>query len=165
MIEITLKELVGPPSWVRFALWDESPPPLLYHWSRACASAIRRGTVVEPHKFRDKYQTILLAHIKIVEGYLSLFYQIDSDDLGCGSFGPSEYESASQFPERLARIREALQTHYNSLFPRLGTIDDLEQIVLETASPSNANLKEIGATHSPPQSWYDESADLLTPMK
>ncbi len=161
----SLKELVEPSRWIHSPPWKDYPPFILNDWSRACADAIQSGTVEELQKFRDDYQKSLLAHIKIVEGYLSLIGQVDSDDWGGGSFGPSVAESAPKYPKRLAQIRESLQRHYNSLFPRWKTIDDLEQIVLETVSLPNANLKVLAATHSPPQSWYEESVDPLTPKE
>jgi hypothetical protein len=55
--------------------------------------------------------------------------------------------------------RDQLQKHYDSLFPRWQTLDDLEAILLERISLPNEQLKELAAKYPPPQSiWPRESA-------
>ena len=161
----TLNELVGPYHWILSPPWSRFPPPILIDWRRACANAVQSGTVDEIQRLRDDYQKVLLAHIKIIEGYLSLITEFDLNERDHMLFGPSDDEFRPTYPERMAQIRISLQAHYDRLFPRWQTIDDLEQIVLETVSPSSENLKALAATHSPPQSWYDESVDLPTPTE
>ena len=57
---------------------------------------------------------------------------------------------------RMTSLRDQLATHYNSLFPKWQTVEDLEDILLAPLTPSNEQLKAYAAKNPPPQSWYDE---------
>lgn len=150
MVTPLLRELAGPfPSRFRFErpwyVHERSARELTDAWDRACHNAIRTGSAEELHATRDDYQAILLGHLKILDGYLVLLSRF-----------PGEIPEA-EFSERLARTRDELQKHYDSLFPRWQTIDDLEAILLERVSLPNDQLKELAVKYPPPQAWYNET--------
>jgi hypothetical protein len=63
---------------------------------------------------------------------------------------------------RFKSNRSLLQKHYDSLFPRWQTLEDLEAILLERISIPNEQLKELAAKYPPPPAWYEEADDQLT---
>lgn len=140
MVTALLRELAGP---FQPIIPFEYAHEVTRAWERACDSATRTGSANDLHAARDDYQTALLAHLKILDGWLTLL----------GRF-PHEYPDG--FAERMASNRDALQRHYDALFPRWQTVDDLEALLLERASLSNEQLKALAAAHAPPQAWYDE---------
>ena len=152
MVTPMLRELAGrfPPLFpfeeMRF-LRDRGVRHLLDAWDNACRQAIRDGAAEELHAVRDDYQAILLGHIKILDGYLLLV---------------SRFEPEQGRNERLARFRDDLQKHYDALFPRWQTLDDLEAMLLERISPSNEQLKALAANSPPPQAWFDGDHETLT---
>lgn len=117
------------------------------HWKRAWQDVARRsletGSGDELHTARGDYRAALLAHLKILDGLHVLAIQLND-------FPPPE------FGDDLAAVRGELQSHYDSLFPRWQTLDDLEAILLEQFSVPNERLTALAATHAPRQSWYDE---------
>lgn len=155
MVTPLLRELAGPDLPFH---WGEGPWSLVEHnarrmmnaWVAVCRQAVQTGSSEELHAARDDYQAVLLGHLKILDGYLLLLSRFES-------------ERPAEFAERFAHLREQLQTHHDALFPRWQTLDDLEAILLERVSLPNDQLKALAATHSPPQAWYDETADLTTP--
>lgn len=150
MVTPLLRELAGPfqpffPFEEPWFLYERSARHVTDAWNRTCDHAIQAGSAEELHAVRDDYQLILLAHLKILDGCLTLL------DRFRGEY-PHE-----RFAERLPLIRDELQKHYDSLFPRWQTIDDLEAILLERVSLPNDQLKELAAKYPPPQAWYDEA--------
>jgi hypothetical protein len=150
MVTPMLRELAGP--FRPFFLFDE--PWFLYErnarhvtdaWDHVCRQAIQTGSAEELHAIRDDYQSILLAHLKILDGCLILLSRLQGEY-------PHE-----RFAERLPLFRDALQKHYDALFPRWQTLDDLEAMLLERASLPNDQLKALAAKYPPPQAWYDET--------
>ncbi len=154
MVTPMLRELTGPfPPFFHFGepwfLYDRGVWHLIDAWDRVCQRAIQAGNAEELHAARDDYQAVLVAHLKILDGYLFLL----------GRFA-DEYRS--EFVERLNPSRERLQKHYEALFPRWQTIDDLEAMLLERISLPNDQLKTLAAKYPPPQTWYDETHDTST---
>lgn len=150
MVTPLLRELAGPfPPFFRFEepwfLHDRNVRRLQDAWNHVCGQAIRGGSAEELHAARDDYQAILLGHLKILDGCLALVSRFE------GEFPEAE------LAERFAQTRNELQKHYDALFPRWQTIDDLEAMLLERASLPNDQLKELAAKHPPPQAWYDEA--------
>ena len=146
MVTPMLRELAGPfhpffPFEEPWFLYERGARHLIDAWNHVCREAIQNGSAEELHATRDDYHAVLLGHLKILDGYLML----------SGRFGEGHFH-----PERLTRFRDQLQAHYDALFPRWQTLDDLEGILLERISPSNDQLKALAATHPPPQAWYDE---------
>lgn len=140
MVTALLRELAGPfQSIIPFEYAHE----VTHAWDRACTSATRSGSADDLHAARDDYQTALLAHLKILDGWLTLLSRF-----------PHEYPGG--FAERMASNRDELQKHYDALFPRWQSVEDLEALLLERASISNEQLKALAAAHAPPQAWYDE---------
>jgi hypothetical protein len=140
MVTALLRELAGP---FQPIIPFEYAHEVTRAWNRACDAATRTGCADDLHAARDDYQTALLAHLKILDGWFTLLDRF-----------PHEFPDG--FAERMASNREALQRHYDALFPRWQTIDDLEALLLERASLPNARLKALAAAHAPPQAWYDE---------
>ncbi len=66
---------------------------------------------------------------------------------------------------RMLSLRDHLATHYNSLFPRWQTLEDLECILLAPLTPSKAHMDMLVANYPPPQSWFEESVDPFEPEK
>lgn len=151
MVTPMLRELAGRfPPFIPFEetwfLHDRGVRHLLDAWDAACRQAVRSGSAEELHAIRDDYQAVLLGHLKILDGYSLLV---------------SRFEPEQARAERLGHCRNDLQKHYDALFPRWQTIDDLEAILLERVSPSNEQLKTLAASHAPPQAWFDENHDAL----
>jgi hypothetical protein len=140
MVTALLRELAGP---FQPIIPFEYAREVTRAWERACDAATRSGSADDLHAARDDYQTALLAHLKILDGWLTLLARF-----------PNEYPDG--FADRMASNRDELQRHYDVLFSRWQTIDDLEALLLERASLSNEQLKALAVTHAPPQAWYDE---------
>jgi hypothetical protein len=135
--------------------YDRGSRHLLAAWDRVCSEAIRTEDAERLHAARDSYRTVLLAHLKVLDGYLMLV-----DGLG------DEFDlPPRELHDRLTETREAIQKHHDSLFPRWQTLDDLEAILLERITPSNAELKELAKHYPPPQSWYEETENPITPAE
>lgn len=158
MVTPLLRELAGPfPARFLFErpwyVHERSARELTHAWDRTCDRALRTGSAEELHTTRDDYQVILLSHLKILDGYIALLNQFQGDIPG------------AEFAERFEHTRDELQKHYDALFPRWQTIDDLEAILLERASLPNDQLKELAAKYPPPQSWYDEADAPTAPQE
>lgn len=149
MVTALLRELAGPfPPFFPFEelwhLYQPAPHHLLGAWEHVCRRALQTGDAEELHATRNDYEALLLGHLKLLDGHLML--------LNCF---PNEYPHR-EFGERMSRTRDELQRHYDTLFPRWQTLEDLEALLLERASVSNDRLKALATAHSPSQAWYDE---------
>jgi hypothetical protein len=140
MVTPLLRELAGP--FLPFIPLEHARQ-VSDSWARVCRQAIQSGNAEQLHATRDDYRTFLLAHLKILDGWLVLLNRF-----------PQEYPPG--FAQDFASIREQLQKHHDSLFPRWQTLEDLEAILLERVSLPNDQLKELAAKYPPPQAWYDE---------
>lgn len=140
MVSPVFRELAGP---FRPFIPFEYARDVSDAWDRVCQQATRSGSAEALHADRDDYQTYLLAHLKILDGWLTLLNRF-----------PHEYPPG--FAQDFAGIREKLLKHYDSLFPRWQTLEDLEAILLERISIPNEQLKELAAKNPPPSSWYNE---------
>lgn len=152
MVTPMLRELAGrfPPFYQFEEMWflhDRGARHLTDVWNHVCREAIQNGSAEELHATRDDYQAVLLGHLKILDGYLML----------SGRFNDERFHA-----ERMTRFRDQLQAHYDALFPRWQTLDDLEAILLERISLTNDQLKALAVTHPPPQAWYDEINEAPT---
>ena len=155
MVTPTLRALAGPSPpffpfderWVKESLLVAER--LLGGWEEVCGEAIRGGTAEELHAARDDYQTVLLAHLKILDGYLTLLSRFPDEN------PPGEPA------DRITRVRDRLQKHYDTLFPRWQSLDDLEAILLERISLPNARLLALTEKYPPPTTWYEEADDRL----
>lgn len=141
MVTPLLRELAGP---FRPIIPFEYAQDVSAAWERACRQATQSGNAEQLHAERDDYHTTLLAHLKILDGWLTLLSRF-------------RHEYPSGFAERMTSGRDRLQKHYDSLFPRWQTLEDLEAILLDRVSLSNDQLKELAAEYPPPQAWYDEA--------
>ncbi|MDY3552719.1 hypothetical protein R5W24_001807 [Gemmata sp. JC717] len=155
MVTPMLRELAGPfpmrPLFERsWYVHERTARELTEAWADACSQAVQNGSAEELHAARDNYQGILLGYLKILDGYLMLLNHV-----------PEESPEA-EFTNSIKRTRVAVQKHYDALFPRWQTIDDLEALLLERVSPSNEQLKTLAAGHRPPQAWFDEDHNALT---
>ena len=149
MVTALLRELAGPfPPFFPFKelwrLYQRATHELLGAWEPVCRRALQTGDAGELHATRDAYEALLLAHLKVLDGHLML--------LNCFL---NEHPNR-EFDERLSHTRDELQKHYDTLFPRWQTVDDLEALLLERVSVPNEKLKALAAAHAPPQAWYDE---------
>ncbi|VTR91313.1 unnamed protein product [Gemmata massiliana] len=154
MVTPMLRELAGP--FPPFFWFEEPGFPyergvrhLIDAWDRACHQAIQSGSVEELHAARDDYQAVLTGHLKVLDGYSVLANRFSGEYLH------------PELVNRLPRLRDQLQKHYDSLFPRWQVLQDLEAILLERVSLSNDQLKELAAKNPPPQAWFDEADDTL----
>ena len=156
MVTRMLRELAGPyppffpldERW--FHLYERIARQLTDAWDHVCRQAIQAGIAEELHASREDYEAVLLAHLKILNGYLALLSRF------------SDERPPERYVERLAGERDRLQQHHDSLFPRWQTLDDLEAILLERISLSNDRLKALAANHPPSPAWYEETNDRPT---
>ncbi len=143
MVTPLLRELAGPfPPWF---LHERNVRHLTDGWGHVCRLAIQNGSAEDLNAARDDYQAVLVAHLKILDGCLSVLSRFQGED------------AHAEFTERVNSARDELQKHYVSLFPRWQTLDDLEAILLERVSLPNDRLKELAAKYPPPPAWYDEA--------
>ncbi|MCE9560436.1 MAG: hypothetical protein K8U57_00120 [Planctomycetes bacterium] len=102
------------------------------------------GTAEELHATRDDYEIVLLGYLKILSGYLTLMGRFSGEpqgDVVC----------------HIAMCLDQLQKHYDTLFPRWRTLDDLRLMLLERI-PHPAELLRAAITSSePPRNWQDEA--------
>ena len=133
-------QLLHPEPWW---LYERMGRELLDAWDRVCKERLDAGDAEPLHDVRDEYLRVLLAHMKIIDGYLSL---LDRDDS----------PRATAHADQVRATHQLLQQHHDKLFPRWQTLDDLEGILLAPLTPNNEALKALAAKSPPPQSWYDE---------
>jgi len=120
---------------------------LLDAWDRVSSEALRSGDAERLHSAREDYHTVLLGLIKLLDGYQMLAGNLRGDF----DYPPSAWR------ERVQESRDEIQKHYDSLFPRWQTLDDLEAILLERITPSREERLELVKRFPPPQSWYEET--------
>lgn len=146
MVSPTLSALAG--QELRFDRiakpYSQTVRELVVAWDHVCRQALEAGSADDLQAIRDDYLAVLSGHLKILDGYLMVQSRLPDE--------PSRAEGA----ERLVQARNDLQGHYDSLFPRWQTLEDLEAILLERISLPNDRLKALAAKHPPAQSWYDE---------
>lgn len=150
MVSPVIRELAGPfrpffPFEEPWYFHQRDARHLLDAWNHVCRRATETGSAEELHAARDDYQAFLLAHLKILDGLLTLSTRFEGE------------HPHAEIARLLAPTRERLQKHYDSLFPRWQTLEDLEAILLERVSLPSDQLKALAAKHPPPQSWYDEA--------
>jgi hypothetical protein len=149
MASPVLRELAGPfrpffPFEEPWYVYERGGKHLLHAWDHVSRQAIESGNAEELHAVRDDYQTFLHGHLKILDGLSILATRFN---------GEYRHPEIAGF---VKRARDDIQKHYDSLFPRWQTLEDLEAILLERISLPNDRLKELAAKYPPPQSWYDE---------
>lgn len=152
MVSPVLRELAGPfrpffPFEEPWYFYERGGRHLLHAWDQVCRQAIESGNAEVLHAARDDYQTFLLAHLKILDGLLILATRFEG-----------EYRHI-KIDKLTANTRDELQKHYDSLFPRWQTLEDLEGILLERISLSNEQLKASAAKYPPPAAWYNQPDD------
>ncbi len=154
MVTPVLRELAGPypplPFKEPWFLSEGIVQHLTAAWEQICHRITQTGSAEELHATRDDYQTTLLGYLKILDGYLTVMSRFLGDD------------PDGELLNRFKLNRTLLQKHYDSLFPRWQTLDDLEAILLERVSLPNEQLKELASKYPPPPAWYDEADDQLT---
>jgi hypothetical protein len=106
---------------------------LITAWDQTCQRITQTGSTEELHAIREDYQATLLGYLKILDGYLAVmsYFLVD--------------EPEGLLLNRFKTNRFLLQKHYDSLFPRWQTLEDLEAILLERISIPNEQLKELAA--------------------
>lgn len=140
-----LRELADPPErlaelWLTLAKDDTE---LIAAWDGVCARVLRDGSIEDLHAARNDYQAVLFGHLQLLDGHLTLLER----------FGDETRREA------IAAQRTRLQQHFDTLFPRWRTQENLEAILLERLRIPNDTLKTLAAKNPPPQSWYDEAGD------
>ncbi|MBA4191348.1 MAG: hypothetical protein C0467_25480 [Planctomycetaceae bacterium] len=124
MFTAVLRELAGPYPLLPFVQepWFLREPiarHLLTAWEQTTRRVVRVEALDELHATRDDYQAVLLGHLRILDGYLTLMCRFGGE--------PPHGEVVNH----LAHNRDLLQRHYESLFPRWKTQDDLGAILRE----------------------------------
>lgn len=159
MVAAVVRELFEPDPFFHhpdpWFLFERGRRQVVPAWDRVCAKTLRTGDAERLHAARDDYQAILLGYLKVLDGYQLL----------AGRFGDEFPFPPQELADRLSETREEIQKHYDSLFPRWQTLDDLENILLERITPSNAELKELAKRYPPPQSWYKETENPFEPAE
>lgn len=157
MTTAVVRELFEPYPFFRhpepWFLFERGRRQVVHAWERVSADTLRTGDAERLHAARDDYQAILLGYLKVLDGYLML----------AGRFGDEFDFPPQELGDRVSETRDEIQKHYDSLFPRWQTLDDLEGILLERITPSNAELKELAKRYPPPQAWYEETANPFEP--
>jgi len=140
-------QLLRPEPWW---LYEKMGREILRSWDRVAADILQYDNAEVLHESRDEYERILLAHLKIIEGYLTLLYS------------SREFNGNQQHIVEIERTRDELTSHYSKLFPRWQTLDDLEGILIERLPRlDHTKMKALAAKYPPPQSWYDEDWEAL----
>jgi hypothetical protein len=118
-------------------------------WDKLCQDALRVGDAEPLHATRDPYEAYLRGELDRLD---LLIRTIDSRP-----------ESSGEYRMRFVALRDQLATHFNKLFPRWQTLEDLEGILLEPLTPSRETRLELVKRYPPPQAWYDETVDPFQP--
>lgn len=139
----------------RWLLLGERGRQLIEAWERVCRDVLRSGDAAQLHSARDDYHAVLVGYIKILDGYQLLVERLGHRQVFL--FPPHSVQEGVQ------ETRAEIQAHYDSLFPRWQTLDDLEGILLERITPTNAELKELAKKYPPPPSWYEETENPFAP--
>ncbi len=134
-------------------LFDRGMRHVVHAWDRVCSETLRTGDAERLHSAREDYQAVLLGYLKVLDGYVML----------AGRFGDEFDFPPQELVARLSESRDEIQKHYDSLFSRWQTLDDLEGILLERVTPSNAELKELAKKYPPPKSWWEETENPFEP--
>ena len=142
-------QLLHPEPW---RLYERMGRELLDAWDRVCRERLTAGDAEPLHAVRDEYLGVLLAHMKIIDGYLSL---LDRDDS----------PRATAHADQVRATRELLQQHHDKLFPRRQTLDDLECILLAPLTPTLEARIALAKRFPPPQSWYEETTNPFAPSE
>lgn len=140
-------QLLHPEPW---RLYERMGRELLDAWDRVCKERLAAGDAEPLQAVRDEYLAVLLAHMKIIDGYLSLLDREDNP-------------RATAHADQVRATRELLQQHHDKLFPRWQTLDDLECILLAPLALSKAQRDMLVAHYPPPQSWFEETIDPFEP--
>lgn len=151
-----IRELYAPYPFYRlrepWLLYEHAGRHVLRAWERVCADALGTGDAEPLHQVRERYQTALLGHLKVLDGYLMLL---------TGAQEPFD-TPPNEHHDLLGTSRDEIRKHYDALFPRWQTLEDLEGILLDRITPSNEALTELAKRSPAPASWY-EQPDPLTP--
>ncbi|WP_439628775.1 hypothetical protein [Gemmata sp.] len=123
MFTSVLRELSGPYPLLPFLQepWFLREPlarHLLTAWEQTSRRVLRDNCVEELHAVRDDYHAVLLGHVRIIEGYLTLM----------GRFGGDPHGDVLR---HLAVNLDSLRRHYDSLFPQWQTLDDLRAVLAD----------------------------------
>lgn len=153
MVASVLHELADPypplPSKEWWFLFEGVVQHLPTAWEQTCSRIIQTASAEELQATRDDYHAALLGYLKILDGCLAVMSRFNGDD------------SNKDLLNRISLSRDELQKHYDSLFPRWQTLDNLEAILLERISLPNEQLKDLAAKYPPPAAWYDEANEQL----
>lgn len=161
--EVTLLKIAHDLLW-SLDCYDHPNPPggradriahaIQRHWDEISRDAAEHRRVDELHSARDDYHSILLANIELLEKHLALTkVYLQVDDRGVSAIRLTD--AAKSLKGALARLK----SHYDLLFPRWQTVDDLQQILIEKLSPSSEKLRDLAHRYPPPASWLDETID------
>ena len=159
MVTAVVRELIEPFHFFHhpepWFLFERGRHHVVHAWNRVCSETLRTGDTERLHSAREDYQAVLTGYLKVLDGYLML----------AGRLGGNFDFPMPDGGERLGKSRDEIQKHYDSLFPRWQTLDDLEGILLERITPSNAELKELAAKYPPPASWWEETENPFEPAE
>ena len=147
MVSSVLRELAGPYPLLPFIQepWFLREPlarHLISAWEQTSRRVAHDGTAEELHASRGDYEIVLLGYLKILDGYRTLM----------GRFGGEPQE---EVVSHIGLCLDQLQKHYDSLFPRWQTLDDLQMMLHERYSYSPEQLRALLIQSPPPRNWQD----------
>lgn len=117
-------------------------------WEKTSRNAAENRRIEELHATRDEYRVLLEGHLRLLEDY-SVLAKHHHRLLGANPLWTEELDQAVT----------VLKKHYDDLFPRWQSSNDLAQLLIEQFTLSAEKLKEIAAKSTPPSSWYEETID------
>ena len=132
------------------ALFEFSVHLTIRKWEDLCKETLRTGDSESHHAIRDEYEALLDGQLKMLDGCLQVS-RLHAD------------QESRELTARMSALRDQLATHYDSLFPKWQTLDDLEDILLAPLSLPNEVLLEMAKRFPPPQSWFEETIDPFAP--
>jgi len=154
MVTAVLRELAGPYPLLPFIQepWFLREPlgrHLTTAWEQTSRRVAHEGTAEELHATRDDYEIVLLGYLKILSGYLTLMSRFGGEPQG-------------EIVSHISLCLEQLQKHYDALFPRWQTLDDLQMMLRERTPHPAELLRAVINNSQPPQNWQD-SGGTRTP--
>lgn len=154
MVTAVLRELAGPYPLLPFIQepWFLREPlgrHLTTAWEQTRRRVAHEGTAEELHATRDDYEIVLLGYLRILSGYLTLMSRFGGEPQG-------------EIVSHISLCLEQLQKHYDALFPRWQTLDDLRAMLRERAPHPAELLRAVITNSQPPQNWQD-SGGTRTP--
>ncbi len=141
-------------------------------WLASQSQQLVSRALDEPHRLTQMWEQLCeLAYIAgagILQPYrpaIEQSYQFKRENLALAVKLVSRVKNAVGIDlvgaDRLPAAAEAIERFRAAVLDKWASLEDLEELLVESFPLSSADLKIVAAKSPPPQSWYDETDDLF----